>query len=194
LAQKNLALSLARGDRVALVERVAGELPLSVQADLLSLSRSGLYYQSGPPSTEEVRLKHRIDEVNPQYPFYGARKIAAQLQLDQMGINRKTVARYMREMGIAAIYPGPNLSRCTQQEQVFPRLLRHVTCNYPNHVWGTDITYIRLHAGWMYLLAILDWYSRYVGSPGVGSDAGTAVCLNCRAASGCRQAVPRSSA
>ena len=149
---------------MGLIERAEGELSLSLQADLLSLSRSSLYYQPRPPSAQEVRLKHRIDEVYTQYPFYGSRKIAAQLQRDQMGINRKTAARYMREMGIAAIYPGPNLSKRNHKEGVYPYLLRHITSAYPNHIWGIDITYIRLHAGWMYLVAILDWYSRYVVS------------------------------
>ena len=92
---------------MALIERAEGELPLSLQADLLSLSRASLYYQPRSPSAEEVRLKHRIDEVYTQCPFYGSRKIAAQLQREGMGINRKTVARYMQEMGIVAIYPGP---------------------------------------------------------------------------------------
>ncbi|HEX4208126.1 MAG TPA: IS3 family transposase [Ktedonobacteraceae bacterium] len=155
---------MTREERVALVERREGELPLSLQADLLSLSRSSLYYQPRPPSVEEVRLKHRIDEVYTQYPFYGSRKIAVQLQREGMGINRKTVARYMREMGIAAIYPGPNVSKRNQREGVYPYLLRHVTSACPNHIWGIDITYIRLQAGWMYLVAILDWYSRYVVS------------------------------
>jgi putative transposase len=135
-----------------------------LQADLLSVSRSSLYYQPRPPSAEEVRLKHRIDEVYTQFPFYGSRKIAAQLQREGMSINRKTVSRYMQEMGIAAIYPGPNLSKRNQKEGVYPYLLRHVTSAYPNHIWGIDITYIRLQAGWMYLVAILDWYSRYVVS------------------------------
>ncbi len=123
-----------------------------------------MYYQPRPPEASEVRLKHRIDEVYTQSPFYGARKIAAQLQREGMGINRKTVARYMQEMGIAAIYPGLNLSKRNQKEGVYPYLLRHITSAYPNHIWGIDITYIRLHAGWMYLVAILDWYSRYVVS------------------------------
>ncbi len=149
---------------MGLVERAEGELPLSLQADLLSLSRASLYYQPRPPSAEEVRLKHRIDEVYTQSPFYGSRKIAAQLQREGMGINRKTVARYMQEMGIAAIYPGPNLSKRNQKEGVYPYLLRHISSAYPNHIWGIDITYIRLQAGWMYLVAILDWYSRYVVS------------------------------
>jgi len=111
-----------------------------------------------------VQLKHRIDEIYTQSPFYGARKIAAQLQREGMGINRKTVGRYMSEMGIAAIYPGPNLSKRNQKEGVYPYLLRHITSAYPNHIWGIDITYIRLQAGWMYLVAVLDWFSRYVVS------------------------------
>ncbi|HEX4208690.1 MAG TPA: IS3 family transposase [Ktedonobacteraceae bacterium] len=120
---------------MALVERREGELPLSLQADLLSLSRSSLYYQPRPPSVEEVKLKHRIDEVYTQSPFYGARKIAAQLQREGMGINRKTVGRYMSEMGIAAIYPGPNLSKRNQKEGVYPYVLRHISSAYPNHIW-----------------------------------------------------------
>jgi putative transposase len=147
-----------------LIERTESELALSLQADLLSLSRASLYYQPRPPSAKEVQLKHRIDEVYTQYPFYGARKIAAQLQREGMSINRKTVGRYMREMGIAAISPGPNLSQRNYKEGVYPYLLRHITSAYPNHIWGIDITYIRLQAGWMYLVAILDWYSRYVVS------------------------------
>jgi putative transposase len=146
------------------VERAEAELPLSQQAELLSVSRASLYYQPRLPSAEEVQLKHRIDEIYTQYPFYGARKIAAQLQREGMGINRKTVGRYMNEMGIVAIYPGPNLSKRNHQEGVYPYLLRNITSAYPNHIWGIDITYIRLHAGWMYLVAILDWYSRYVVS------------------------------
>ncbi len=137
---------------------------MKTQADLLSVSRASLYYQPRPPSAEEVQLKHRIDEIYTQLPYYGSRKIAAQLQREGMGINRKTVARYMQEMGISAIYPGPNLSQRNQKEGVYPYLLRHISSAYPNHIWGIDITYIRLQRGWMYLVAILDWYSRYVMS------------------------------
>ena len=146
------------------MERADGELPLSLQADLLGLSRASFYYRPRPPSAVEVQLKHRIDEIYTQCPFYGARKIAAQMQREGMGINRKTVGRYMNGMGITAIYPGPNLSRRNHQEGVYPYLLRNITSAYPNHIWGIDITYIRLQAGWMYLVAILDWYSRYVVS------------------------------
>lgn len=134
---------MSREERVDLIERGERALPLSLQADLLGLSRASLYYQPRPPSIEEVRLKHRIDELYTQCPFYGSRKIAAQLQREGLSINRKTVARYMQEMGIAAIYPGPNLSKRNHQEGIYPYLLRNISSAYPNHIWGIDITYIR---------------------------------------------------
>jgi putative transposase len=146
------------------VERDEYELPLSVQAELLSLSRSSLYYQPIAPSAEEVALKHRIDAIYTDYPFYGSRRITVQLRREGMSINRKAVQRHMREMGIAGICPGPNLSQRNQAHQVYPYLLRQVTAAYPNHVWGIDITYIRLQNGWLYLVAVLDWFSRYVVS------------------------------
>ena len=139
-------------------------LPLSTQADLLGLSRSSLYYQPRGPSAREIRLKHRIDELYTQYPFYGSRKIHRQLQREGEVIGRNTAARYMRQMGIQAIFPGPNLSKRAKAAYVYPYLLRNVTASFPNHVWGIDITYIRLQQGWMYLVAVLDWYSRYIVS------------------------------
>lgn len=149
---------------MALVERDGSELPLSVQADLLSLSRASLYYQPVPPSAAEVALKHRIDEIYTAYPFYGSRRITVQLRREGRSINRKAVQRHMREMGLAGIAPSPNLSQRQPTQPVYPYLLRHVTAAYPNHVWGIDITYIRLSAGWLYLVAVLDWFSRYVVS------------------------------
>ncbi len=147
---------------MAQVEREESDLPLSLQAELLSISRSSLYYQLRPPSGEEIRIKHRIDELYTDYPFYGSRKMAAQLQREGMEVNRKAVQRHMREMGIQAIFPGPNLSRRKLKERVYPYLLRGVSIDAPNTVWGIDITYIRMQQGWMYLVAVLDWYSRYV--------------------------------
>ena len=94
----------------------------------------------------------------------GSRKIAAQLQREGLGINRKTVARYMNEMGFAALYPGPNLSKRNHKQGIYPYLLRNISSAYPNHIWGIDITYIRLQAGWMYLVAVLGWYSRSIVS------------------------------
>jgi putative transposase len=95
-------------------------------------------------------------------PFYGSRRIATHLARDGLVINRKAVQRHMREMGIAGIAPGPNLSRRDSEQRVYPYLLRDLTSAYPNHVWGINVTYTRLHAGWLYLVPVLDWYSRYV--------------------------------
>jgi putative transposase len=122
-----------------------------------------LYYQPVPPSPEELWIKRRIDEIYTQWPFYGSRKITEELR-KEMVINRKAVQRHMREMGLSAIVPGPNLSQRRQDHALFPYLLRNVAAAYPNHVWGIDITYIRLRAGWLYLVAVLDWHSRYVVS------------------------------
>lgn len=140
------------------------ELPLRVQATLLTLSRASLYYQPVLPSPQEVALKHRIDEIYTAYPFYGSRRITAQLEHEGLPLNRKTVQRHMREMGIAGIAPGPNLSQRRKDHTVYPYLLRGVTSRHPNHIWGIDITYIRLQKHWLYLVAVLDWYSRYVVS------------------------------
>jgi putative transposase len=109
-----------------------------------------------------VALKHRIDAIYTQYPFYGSRRITAQLRREGQEVNRKAVQRHMREMGIAGIGPGPNLSRRKQGELVYPYLLRDLICSYPNQVWGIDVTYIRLRTNLMYLVAVLDWFSRYV--------------------------------
>lgn len=150
--------------RRALIDRATPEIPLTVQAELLSVSRSSLYYRPRSPSLEEVALKHRIDAIFTAWPFYGSRRITAQLRREGLSINRKAVQRHLREMGLAAIAPGPNLSRRHSEHRVYPYLLRGLPITRPNQVWGIDITYIRLHGGWMYLVAILDWFTRYVVS------------------------------
>jgi putative transposase len=144
------------------VERESNELPLTIQSELLGISRSSLYYQPREPSAEEIAIKHRIDELYTDYPYYGSRRLTAQLRREGVVINRKAVQGHMREMVIVAVFPGPNVSRRKHKEQVRPYLLRNLTVAYPNHVRGIDITYIRMQKGWMYLVAILDWYSRYV--------------------------------
>jgi putative transposase len=140
------------------------ELSLKMQASLLGISRASLYYQPVAPSEQEVAIKHQIDKIYTDYPFYGSRRITAVLNRTGTAITRPTVQRYMREMGIAGICPGPNLSKRALEHRIYPYLLHHMTAEYPNHIWGVDITYIRLRGGWMYLIAILDWYSRFVVS------------------------------
>jgi putative transposase len=130
----------------------------------LGISRSSLYYQPVEPSQREITLKRHIDEIYTQFPFYGYRRIHQQLLRDGFALNRKTVQLYMREMGLEAIYPGPNLSKRDLQHRVFPYLLKGLSITRPYQVFGTDITYIRLKSGWLYLVAIIDWYSRYVVS------------------------------
>ncbi len=159
--KKNLA-SCSRAERLTMVERADPEVPLTVQSALLGVSRSSLYYQPVPVSPEEVALKHRIDEIYTAYPFYGSRRVTATLCREGQEVNRKAVQRHMREMGIAGVAPGPHTSRPHPTHPTYPYLLRHTTAAHPNHVWGIDITYIRLQAGWLYLVAVLDWYTRYV--------------------------------
>lgn len=112
---------------------------------------------------EEIAIKHRIDAIYTDYPFYGSRRIQAVLNNDDhIDISRQRVQRYMREMGIAGICPGPNLSRRDAEHRIYPYLLRGITAAHSDHIWGVDITYIRLKGGWLYLVAVIDWFSRYV--------------------------------
>jgi putative transposase len=133
-----------------------------VQCEMLSINRSGLYYAPHPVDDRTLLIQRRIDEIYTACPFYGVRKITAQLHADRLLVNHKAVARHMQAMGLRAIYPGPNLSKRAQQQAVYPYLLRGLKIERPNQVWGVDITYIRLRSGWMYLFAVLDWYSRFV--------------------------------
>ncbi len=129
---------------------------------MLGLNRTSLYYRPVGPGPLEVALKHRIDEIYTKRPFYGSRRITAQLQHEGYAVNRKRIQTYMREMGIWGLAPGPHTSTPHPRHPIYPYLLRGVTAAYPNHIWGIDITYIRLRHGWLYLVAIIDWYSRYV--------------------------------
>ena len=138
-------------------------MSLQEQCDLLTMNRTSLYYRPVEVSEEEISTKRRIDEIYTAHPYYGSRRIAVVLG-KEIPISRPTVQRYMREMGIAGICPGPNLSKRNQQQGIYCHLLRNLVVKRPNQVWGIDITYIRLRAGWMYLVAVLDWYSRFVVS------------------------------
>jgi putative transposase len=148
---------------LALVEPGAANLTLTAQCALLSLNRTSLYYQPKPPSPDEVAIKHRIDAIYTERPFYGSRKITQALRPEFI-VNRKAVQRPMREMGLVALVPGPHLSKPHPKHPISPYLLRNLRVGKVNQVWGIDITYIRLQSAWMYLVAILDWFSRYVVS------------------------------
>jgi putative transposase len=154
---------MSRAERLAMLEKDHPEISLKVQANLLGISYSSLFYEAVPPSLRELAIKRHIDKIYTDCPFYGSRKIAFLLR-PEFGVSRPTVQAYMREMGIFALVPGPHTSNPAPQHQIYPYLLRNVTAAHPNHIWGIDITYIRLQHGWLYLTAVLDWYSRYVVS------------------------------
>jgi len=139
-------------------------LPLIWQADLLSVSRSNLYYQSRPAQDAEVAIKHRLDALYTDHPFLGSRKIVALLAQDGLVVGRHTIRRYRSEMGLETLYPKPRLSLPGRgiEHRVYPYLLRGLSIARTNQVWGVDITYIRLVGGFMYLVAFLDWHSRFV--------------------------------
>ena len=145
-------------------ENAETELPLSWQADLLSVSRASLYYAPRPAHAEEIALKHRLDVLYTDYPFLGSRKLVRLLAAEGFTVGRHTIRRYRQEMGLETLFPKPKVSipGAGPEHRVFPYLLRNLTIERPNQVWGVDITYIRLVSGWMYLVAFLDWYSRYV--------------------------------
>jgi putative transposase len=132
------------------------------QCALLGLNRSSLYYEPAPETAENLRLMRRIDEQYTACPFYGSRKMTRWLVQQGEEVNRKRVQRLLRLMGLEAIYPKPCLSLAGRGHRIFPYLLRNVRIERPDQVWSTDITYISLPAGFMYLAATIDWYSRYV--------------------------------
>lgn len=141
---------------------------MTTQCALLQLNRSTFYYQPNKlpeVSGKDEALMKEIDKVYTEFPYYGSRRIARQLSSDlKEKVNRKRVQKLMRIMGIEAIYPKPNFSKPGKGHTIYPYLLKGVKAVSPNHVWGTDITYIPLIKGWLYLVAILDWFSRYVVS------------------------------
>ena len=143
---------------------------------MLGLARSSLYYE--PASKEyNIELMNLLDEQYTKTPFYGSRKFVHWLIRNGYPVNRKRVQGLMRSMGIEAIYPKRRLSKGTENEFKHPYLLRGVTIERVNQVWATDITYIRMSRGWGYLVAILDWMSRYVLSWRLSADLGAGFCL-----------------
>jgi putative transposase len=158
------------------VELAHPHISVSRQAELLGIARSSVYYLPRV-NAEEVTLTRVIDDIYTTYPFYGSRKIKAELARRGYRVGRERVQRLMRAMGIEAIYPRPKGSQRHPEHHVYPYLLRGVKMTHPNQVWATDITYIRLLRGWMYLVAILDWFSRYVLSWAVSTTLDVTFCL-----------------
>jgi len=138
------------------------KLTISKQCQLLNLSRSDYYYEYRGESKLNLALMNRIDEIYTDHPTWGSRKIRDYLRNEGHRINRKRLQRLMRKMGIAVIYPRKKLSTPHPDHKIYPYLLRGLDISYQNQVWCTDITYIRLNHGFVYLVAVMDWYSRKI--------------------------------
>ena len=145
-----------------MIEMDHGRLALSRQCELLDLCRSSLYYKPRGVSNTNLELMAKIDRLYLKHPFYGYRKITAQLQREGHTVNRKRVRRLMKLMGLEAIYQRPRTSRSNPEHQIYPYLLRDLEVTRVNQVWATDITYIPMKHGFIYLVLLMDWHSRYV--------------------------------
>ncbi len=156
------SLTLRVNQKKLHIEKSGVVPPIGRQAELLGIARSSVYYQPVLVGIEELLIKNKIDAIYTKCPFYGVRKITEQLRKEGEIVNHKRVHGLMQEMGIQALYPKPNLSKSNPAHSKYPYLLKGVVAGYSNHIWGTDITYIRMHQGFMYLVAYLDWFSRYV--------------------------------
>ena len=145
-----------------MIEPTHSDLSMSHQCRLLGLPRSSYYHRLKPESAENLALMRKIDEIYMAHPEFGSRQMARFLRRQGYRVNRKRAQRLMRLMGLEAIYQKPNLSRPHPEHRIYPYLLRHLTVNRPNQVWATDVTYIPIEGGFLYLCAVIDWYSRAV--------------------------------
>ena len=151
------------------------------QCVLSAVSRATVYAHQKPKAVDELDLLHSrlIDEEYTRHPFYGSRKMVVFLKIEGHIVNRKRVQRLMRILGLVAIAPGPNTSRAHPEHKIYPYLLRGVAVVRPNQVWSTDITYIRLPRGFVYLVAIIDWYSRRVLGWRISNSMEATFCVDC---------------
>ena len=153
------------------------ELPVTRQVQLLNLSRSSVYYLPRPVSPDDLALMRRIDELHLSFPFAGSRMLRDLLRQEGIEVGRRHVATLMRTMGIAALYRMPKTSTPHPAHKIYPYLLRHLTIDRPNQVWATDITYLPMATGFLYLCAVIDWHSRRVLSWRLSNTLTTDFCL-----------------
>jgi len=165
-------------DRRELLEPGYPGLSLRRQCELLALNRSSYYYQPTPVDESTLRLLHLVDEAYTQYPFFGSRQMTRYLQSQGHVVGRAKIRSIYEQLGLHATCPGPHLSQPHPAHKKYPYLLRNVAITNCDHVWSTDITYIRLHKGFVYLTAIIDWYSRYVLDWELSISLDTQFCLD----------------
>jgi putative transposase len=159
------------------VEVAHPEISLGRQCELLGLARSSLYYQQRGESERNLKLLRLLDEQYTRTPFYGVPRMTAWLGTQGEAVNEKRVRRLLRVLGLQAIYPKPRLSDAAPGHKIYPYLLRNVAITRVNQVWSTDITYIRLRQGFIYLVAVIDWFSRYVLSWEVSVTMESSFCV-----------------
>ena len=161
--------------------REQDQLPVSTQCALAGVNRSGCYgpAKSSTPGANDLELLKLSDEEYTRHPFYGSRRMKRALLAQSHQVNRKRVQRLMRELGLAGMAPGPNTSKRHPQHKVYPHLLRGLSITRPNHVWSTDVTYCRLPCGFMYLTAVIDWYSRKVLAWRLSNSLYSSFCVDC---------------
>ena len=153
------------------------DLPLTRQAKVLKLSRSSLYYRPRPVSPADLTIMRRIDELHLNYPFAGSRMLRDLLRGEGVEIGRCRIRTMMKRMGIEAIYRRPNTSKATPGNKIYPYLLRGLVVDRPDQVWAMDITYIPMARGFVYLAAVVDWFSRRVLAWRVSIDMAVGFCL-----------------
>ena len=178
--KKNLKKLSDLTTRVNLVRNLSTnkELPVSTGAKLLGINRTSVYYGGIPVSEEELECKSIIDHLHTDNPTWGARQMSAQLKLRGYQVGRRKAGRYMREMDITPIYPKMNLSKRMKQAKVCPYLLRNAVIDRSNQAWSIDITYIPMKHGFLYLTAIIDWYSRCIVGWDVDDTLDTTMVIN----------------
>ena len=178
--KKNLKKLSDLTTRVNLVRNLSTtkELPVSTGANLLGINHTSVYYGGTPVSEEELECKSIIDHLHTDNPTWGVRQMSAQLKLRGYQVGRRKAGRYMREMDITPIYPKMNLSKRMKQAKVCPYLLRNAVIDRPNQAWSIDITYIPMKHGFLYLTAIIDWYSRCIVGWDVDDTLDTTMVIN----------------
>ena len=159
-----------------MIDREHG-LPVSKQANILNISRGSVYYTPRPVPGRDLRLMRRIDELHMDYPFAGSRMMQGFLNQEGFGVGRKHTATLMRKMGIEALYRRPRTTRPGPGHKVYPYLLKGMTVDRPNQVWATDISYIPMARGSVYLCAVIDWFTRRVLSWRLSISMETAFCV-----------------
>jgi putative transposase len=174
-----------------MVKRPAEDLSVRRQCALLNLARSGVYRPKPETGADDLALMRRIDELHLELPFYGSRRMTFQLNKEGRGVNRKRVRRLMRVMGIEALVPRPGTSQAAPGHKIYPYLLRGLAITEPNHVWASDITYIPMAAGFLYLVAIIDWASRAVLSWRLSNTLDSRFCVEALEEALARHGQPR---